>query len=63
MELLSAVTYYVIDTRSNKIINAIESRRAEGPSLDGFINVEHLRLETRPTQAQLSGYRYWNERP
>jgi hypothetical protein len=60
---MTAITYYVIDTRTNQIINAIESRKPEGPDLEGFQNREHLRLETRPTMAQLSAYRYWNERP
>jgi hypothetical protein len=54
-------TWYVIDTRSNEIVNAIEA--STKPGLDHFTDPEHLRLDANPPLAMLKRYRYWDERP
>ena len=56
-------TYYIIDTRTDRIINAVETRKPNGPSLEGFYNREFLKVTTTPTMKQLGAYRYWSERP
>lgn len=55
-------TYYVIDTRTNEIVNAIESSRV--PEIDdSWIDAPVLRLDPNPPMAMLKRYRYWDERP
>jgi hypothetical protein len=62
-------TYYVIDSRSNRIVNAITTTRnlsdptEAADALRGFINPEHLRLDANPPQSMLERYQYWSERP
>lgn len=56
-------TWYVIDTRSNEIINAIEADTKPEITPERWIDAEHLRLDANPPMAQLQRYRYWNERP
>ena len=56
-------TYYIIDTRTDRIINAVETSKRNGPSLNGFYNREFLKATTTPTSSQLRDYRYWSERP
>jgi hypothetical protein len=56
-------TWYVIDTRSNEIINAIESRNKPTIDPERWMSAEHLRLDPNPPLAMLKRYRYWDERP
>lgn len=58
-------TWYVIDTRSNQIINAITTSGASKPEIDPkhWKDPEHLRLDANPPMSMLENYRYWNERP
>lgn len=56
-------TYYVIDTRMNQIVNAIEADRKPDLSPDRWVDAEFLRLDTNPPMAMLRAYRYWDERP
>ncbi len=60
---MSAVEWFVIDTRSGQIVNCITTSRPGAPSLNGFIDAEHLTVTRTPTAAQLRAYRYWGERP
>lgn len=60
---MSAVEWFVIDTRSGRIVNCITTSRPGEPSLDGFVDVEHLTVTRTPSAAQLCGYQYWDERP
>lgn len=55
--------WFVIDTRTNEIVNCITADKE--PTLDParWVHAERLRLDLHPTRAQLEGYRYWNERP
>lgn len=56
-------TYYAIDTRTNEIVNAIESDRV--PTLDParWVSAEHLRLDKNPPLAMLQRYEFWDHRP
>ena len=56
-------TWFIIDTRTNDIVNACEGARSEADALRGFEHPEYLRATQTPSRAQLEGYRYWNERP
>jgi hypothetical protein len=59
------MTYYVIDKRTGKIVNAIETdslRRAQ-EALIGFDNRHHLEVTPSPLLETLEQYRYWRERP
>jgi hypothetical protein len=56
-------TYYVIDKRSNRIVNAVTSGLAPEDVLLKFPNHEHLRLDANPPLSMLERYEYWNERP
>lgn len=61
------MTYYVIDTRTNKIVNAIEvDHPIDMTKLVDQMNFEEpefIRLDTDPPRAMLEAYQYWNERP
>jgi hypothetical protein len=58
-------TWYIIDTRSREIINAVETdteidaRRV----VDRMVDSEHLVVDRSPSRRLLENYRYWNERP
>lgn len=56
--------FYVIDTRTNRIVNCITTS-GEMPTLDPqrWMSAEHLRLDEHPTRSQLEAYEYWNGRP
>lgn len=58
-------TWYVIDTRSNQIINAITTSGPGEPEIDPkfWEDAEHLRLDDNPPMSMLKNYRYWDERP
>ena len=58
-------TWYVIDTRSNEIINAMDVHDGHKPTIDPkhWVDAEHLRLDANPPIEQLKRYRYWDERP
>lgn len=58
-----ATEWFVIDTRTNEIVNCITTDRGGEPSLDGFEHPEHHRVDRHPPMAMLERYRYWNERP
>ena len=56
--------YYVIDTRSGRIVNCITTSKPKDEiDLSRFENSEHLRLDANPPQRLLEKYRYWEERP
>ena len=57
--------FYVIDTKTNEIINCISSNSRERAEavVAAMINPEELRLDPNPPMSMLSKYRYWNERP
>ena len=58
-------TYYIIDTRTNEIINAVETtstERAQGVAA-GMTDPHTLRVSKNPPLEMLRRYRYWNERP
>jgi hypothetical protein len=55
--------WYVIDTRTNEIVNCISSQGGNEPSLAGFTEPEHLRLDRNPPRKMLERYLYWSERP
>lgn len=56
-------TWYVIDTKTNEIVNAVEADRKPTAVLALMTEAEHLRLDQHPPQFMLRRYRYWNERP
>lgn len=56
-------TYYVIDTRTNEIVNAIEADSYPGRIITSMLDADHLRLDANPPMRLLEKYRYWNERP
>lgn len=56
-------TWYVIDTRSNEIINAVDSDRKPEITPKRWIHAEFLRVDSNPPMAMLKRYRYWDERP
>jgi hypothetical protein len=56
-------TYYVIDTRSNRIINAVTTLRNPDDVLRSFPDAKHLRLDADPPLSMLEKYQYWSERP
>lgn len=49
--------WYIIDTRTNTIINCVTTLKDE-PQLEGWPHAEHLRLELNPTPDQLFNYQY-----
>ena len=55
-------TWYVIDTRTNEIINAIEADSEPGRVIRSMLDAEHLRLDADPPLEMLKRYRYWDER-
>ena len=60
------MTWYVIDRRTNEIINAIESDYYEQAmavvaKMEG--GPQNLRIDRNPPRAMLEKYQYWNERP
>lgn len=62
---MTVTEWYVIDTRTNEIVNCItssDSNRVE-LVLGSFVDAEFLRLDPNPPRALLERYRYWNERP
>jgi hypothetical protein len=58
-------TWYVIDTRTDEIINAITTTSGAKPDIDPkrWESAEHLRLDANPPLSMLRNYRYWDERP
>ena len=62
-------TWYVIDKRYNRIVNAIYTARnlndpAEAvKALRHMMYAEHLILDANPPDSMLQRYQYWNERP
>lgn len=60
---MSAVEWFVVDTRTGRIVNCITTSRPGEPSLHGFVDAEHLAITRTPTSEQLRGYQFWNERP
>jgi hypothetical protein len=60
---VSSTTWYVIDTRTNEIVNAIEAHDEPGRVIKHMLDAEHLRLDKNPPLSMLEKYRYWNERP
>jgi hypothetical protein len=52
--------YYVIDTRTQKIVNCVSSTRE--PDISDWPGAEHIRLSTYPTDSQLADYQYYTER-
>jgi hypothetical protein len=59
------MTWYVIDTRKGKIINAIETSSNYEPDLTRIYGLDagHMRLDPYPPQRLLDAYQYYNERP
>jgi hypothetical protein len=55
--------YFLIDTRTNTIINACMTSRPGGPGMEGLDSPEHYRWDPNPPLSMLEAYRYWNERP
>jgi len=56
-------TWYVIDTRTNEIVNAVEADGEPGRVIKTMLDADHLRLDANPPLAMLQRYRYWDERP
>lgn len=58
-------TFYVIDRRTNEIVNAVATTRpiTDPALIRGWVDAEHLYLDENPPLAVLERYRYWNERP
>jgi hypothetical protein len=56
-------TWYIIDTRTNEIVNACESDTKPDRVIQLMTEPEHLRLDANPPLAMLQRYRYWDERP
>ncbi len=58
-------TYFVIDRRSNSIVNAMATTLpiTDPTLLRGFTDAEHLYLDEHPPMAVLERYQYWSERP
>lgn len=58
-------SFFVVDTRSDQIVNCIETRtwRDAERCRRGMLEAEHLRIDENPSQAQLDAYPYWSERP
>ena len=60
------MTWYVIDRRTNEIINAIEAdyyERAMAVVAKMEGGPQNLRIDRNPPRAMLEKYKYWNERP
>jgi hypothetical protein len=55
--------WYVIDRRTNEIINCITTDGPRMPSVERFTEAEFLYLDPHPPMHMLQRYRYWNERP
>lgn len=61
---MSATEWFVIDTRTNVIVNCIYTADDREPSLDfGWTEPEFLRVDKNPTREQRESYRFWYERP
>jgi len=58
-------TFYIIDTKINEIINAVEATSLERAQtvIDGMIAPQDLLVTAVPPLAMLQRYRYWDERP
>lgn len=57
--------YFVIDTRTNEIVNCIESRtrKRADECRRTMVDSEHLRIDDNPPREMLERYEFWNERP
>lgn len=55
--------WFVIDTRSNSIVNCVTANVRPDGVLARFTDAEHLRLDPNPPLEMLRRYRYWDERP
>lgn len=56
-------TWFVIDTKTNEIINAIESQDRPDKVLKSFSDWKSLKLDAHPPMEMLERYQYWHERP
>ena len=60
------MTWYIIDRRTNEIINAVETSTydramAVVARMEG--GPQNYRVDRNPPREMLEAYRYWNERP
>jgi hypothetical protein len=58
-------TYYIIDTKINEIINAVEATSLERAQavVHGMIAPQDLLVTAVPPMTMLHRYRYYHERP
>lgn len=57
------MTWYIIDTRTNTIVNAVDTSDRREPDLSGYRSAKYLILDPYPPARLLEAYKYWNERP